>query len=303
MALQTHICGPWVEAPLPWSREENGSPLSGSPVHLLSVLFTKHCIQHCTGLLNSESPELLVLYLWSQTRFSLFWWFSSVTAILLLGPRPLTPSPCHPQLHFSVWCSRHPHQEQLNGRENGGSGDGGAGLSPQGWERSGCRCVPWGHWGKTGGDPLPHFSFFPPLCNSYVLSYLLLSVLRTNCSSSLWHSVKEKLCMNWEGETFTLSSLSCLSHLASRLDGDARRTQEKLAKRALREPRALPPLHPARHSGRVPHGREVKSLKCCLIRFISAWQLFSELWPVRLMGKPIYSVRVGVVYQAKLQLK
>lgn len=127
------------------------------------------------------------------------------------------------------------------------------------------------------GSSPTFFLFFPPLCNSYVLSYLLLSVLRTNCSSSLWHSVKEKLCMNWEGETFTLSSLSCLSHLASRLDGDARRTQEKLAKRALREPRALPPLHPARHSGRVPHGREVKSLKCCLIRFISAWQLFSEL--------------------------
>ena len=153
----------------------------------------------------------------------------------------------------------------------------GLGFLPKVGKEAGVAVCPGDTGARLVGILSHIFPFFPPLCNSYVLSYLLLSVLRTNCSSSLWHSVKEKLCMNWEGETFTLSSLSCLSHLASRLDGDARRTQEKLAKRALREPRALPPLHPARHSGRVPHGREVKSLKCCLIRFISAWQLFSEL--------------------------
>ena len=106
----------------------------------------------------------------------------------------------------------------------------------------------------------------PPRHASHVLSYLLLSVLKTNCSSSLWHSVKEKLCELGKRDFCSLSSLSCLSHLASRLDGDARRTQEKLAKRALGEPWALPPLHPARHSGRVPCGREVKSLKHSLIR-------------------------------------
>lgn len=124
---------------------------------------------------------------------------------------------------------------------------------------------------------LSHIFPFFPLYATVMCFHTFCFLYLEQTAAVLWHSVKEKLCMNWEGETFTLSSLSCLSHLASRLDGDARRTQEKLAKRALGEPRALPPLHPARHSGQVPHGREVKSLKCCLIRFISAWQLFSEL--------------------------
>lgn len=127
-------------------------------------------------------------------------------------------------------------------------------------------------WGSS-----PTFFLFFPLYATVMCFHTFCFLYLEQTAAVLWHSVKEKLCMNWEGETFTLSSLSCLSHLASRLDGDARRTQEKLAKRALGEPRALPPLHPARHSGQVPHGREVKSLKCCLIRFISAWQLFSEL--------------------------
>lgn len=35
--------------------------------------FVYQNIEHCTGLLNPESPELLVLYPWSQTRFSVFW--------------------------------------------------------------------------------------------------------------------------------------------------------------------------------------------------------------------------------------
>ena len=120
--------------------------------------------------------------------------------------------------------------------------------------------------GQDWCEFFPTFFLFYPPCASHVLSYLLLSVLRTNCSSSLWHNIQEKLCELGKRDFCSLSSLSCLSHLASRLGGDARRTQEKLAKRALREPWALPPLHPARHSGQVPCGREVKSLICSLIR-------------------------------------
>ena len=84
-------------SPQPWNRKKEQFSTIEQPFHLLLFLPK---FQHCTCLLKSESPELLVLHPRSWTRFSLSWWFSAVTAFILLWPFPLFH---HPATHSSTF--------------------------------------------------------------------------------------------------------------------------------------------------------------------------------------------------------
>lgn len=68
---------------------------------------------------------------------------------------------------------------------------------------------PWCHWSRTGGNPFLYFAFFVLYAQVICFHICCFLCLEQTCSVSLWHSVNqnERLCMNWERETFSLGLL------------------------------------------------------------------------------------------------